>query len=241
MKKRILVTGLNGLIGSEVCIYFARQGCDIHGMDNNQRAAFFGPQGDTRWNQRRLIGTIPDFQHHELDIRDRQSVLAALKNIRPELVVHTAAQPSHDQAAAIDDFDTNAVGTLNLLEASRQSCPESPFVHMSTNKVYSDRPNTSPLGGCLKSGGVWVGTPLRRRPFGMACSGARRNCHAGGRLGKPSLPGCLRVTRLFRHALTESDTRRDYAGTTFKHCIPEDFPIDQSLHSLYGASLEKPV
>lgn len=89
MKKRILVTGLNGLIGSEVCIYFARQGCDIHGMDNNQRAAFFGPQGDTRWNQRRLIGTIPDFQHHELDIRDRQSVLAALKNIRPEFVVHT--------------------------------------------------------------------------------------------------------------------------------------------------------
>ena len=185
MKKRILVTGLNGLIGSEVCIYFTRQGCDIHGMDNNQRAAFFGPQGDTRWNQRRLIGTIPDFQHHELDIRDRQSVLAALKNIRPELVVHTAAQPSHDQAAAIDDFDTNAVGTLNLLEASRQSCPESPFVHMSTNKVYSDRPNTSPL--------------------------------------------------------TESDTRWDYAGTTFKHCIPEDFPIDQSLHSLFGASLEKPV
>ena len=234
MKKRILVTGSNGLIGSEVCIYFARQGCDIHGMDNNQRAAFFGPQGDTRWNQRRLIGTIPDFQHHELDIRDRQSVLAALKNIRPKLVVHTAAIP-------FDDFSTNAEGTLNLLEASRQSCPESPFVHMSTNKVYSDRPNTSPLKACLKSR-VSRKCPGRdgfpSRPPARQFLRAPEHAIPNGRLrrGVPT-----HTPPLFRHPLTESDTRWDYAGTTFKHCIPEDFPIDQSLHSLYGASLEKPV
>ena len=181
--KRILVTGSSGLIGSEVCMYFAGQGWEVHGVDNNQRAVFFGPQGDTRWNQSRLSDQLGNaFQHHELDIRDRSGVLLLLKKIRPQAIVHTAAQPSHDRAAAIpfDDFDTNAVGTLNLLEAVRQACPESPFVHMSTNKVYGDRPNNI--------------------------------------------------------ALVEQETRWDYADPLFADGIAEDFSIDQSKHSIFGAS-----
>jgi CDP-paratose 2-epimerase len=147
MRKRLLVTGSSGLIGSEVCTYFSRIGWEIHGIDNNQRAEFFGASGDTRWNQRRLEREIPQFSHYELDIRNREQLLKTVERIRPTAIVHTASQPSHDRAAAIpfDDFDTNAVGTFNLLEAARRSCPESPFVHMSTNKVYGDRPNTLPL------------------------------------------------------------------------------------------------
>ena len=140
---KILVTGSSGLIGSEVCEYLHALGHEIHGVDNNQRAVFFGESGDTRWNQNRLIQDLKGFQHHEIDIRDRDGVLELIKNVQPDAIVHTAAQPSHDRAAAIpfDDFDTNAVGTLNLLEAARRSCPESSFVHMSTNKVYGDAPN----------------------------------------------------------------------------------------------------
>lgn len=180
--KKLLVTGSSGLIGSEVCLYFAAQGWQIHGMDNNQRAVFFGPQGDTRWNQQRLADAITGFQHHEVDIRDRPGVLQLVKSVRPDAIVHTAAQPSHDRAAAIpfDDFDTNAVGTLNLLEAARQACPEAPFAHMSTNKVYGDRPNSI--------------------------------------------------------ALKELDTRWDYDDPAYAAGIPETFSIDQSKHSLFGAS-----
>jgi CDP-paratose 2-epimerase len=107
------------------------------------RAEFFGPQGDTRWNLRRLLETHPSFHHHEADIRDRSALMGLLQALRPDAVVHTAAQPSHDLAASrpFDDFDVNAVGTLNLLEATRLACPEAPFVHMSTNKVYGDAPN----------------------------------------------------------------------------------------------------
>jgi len=144
MTKTLLVTGSSGLIGSDVCAYFARElGWSVHGIDNNQRAVFFGPEGDTRWTQQRLLRELRGFQHHELDIRDRAGMSDLLATIRPSAIVHTAAQPSHDRAAAIpfDDFDTNAVGTLNLLEAARAACPESPFVYMSTNKVYGDRPN----------------------------------------------------------------------------------------------------
>lgn len=144
---KILVTGSSGLIGSEVCFYFAGQGHSIHGVDNNQRAIFFGPQGDTTWRLKELQNSITSFSYHELDIRDRQSVLDLLKKIKPDAIIHTAAQPSHDKAASIpfDDFDVNAVGTLNLLEATRQFCTDSPFVHMSTNKVYGDGPNNIKL------------------------------------------------------------------------------------------------
>ena len=141
--KKILITGSSGLIGSEVAVYFHGHNFMVHGLDNNQRAVFFGPQGDTRWRQQTLSVQLENFCHHELDIRDRSSVLGLVSKIRPSCIIHAAAQPSHDRAAAIpfDDFDTNAVGTLNMLEAARQYCPEAPFIHMSTNKVYGDRPN----------------------------------------------------------------------------------------------------
>lgn len=151
-------------------------------MDNNERAVFFGPEGDTSWSLNRLRQNIPDYQHHELDIRNREGVLNLVAQVKPAVIVHTAAQPSHDRAAAIPfaDFDTNAVGTLNFLEAARRSCPESPFVHMSTNKVYGDLPNT-----------------IR---------------------------------------LKELETRWDYDDPAYEHGIPETFSIDQSKHSIFGAS-----
>jgi len=145
--KKLLVTGSSGLIGSEVCVHFASLGWEIHGADNNGRAVFFGPNGDTRWNQSRLQQQLPSFIHHEVDIRDRNGVLSLLETVRPDAIVHTAAQPSHDLAAKMPfaDFDTNAVGTMNMLEATRQFASDSPFVHMSTNKVYGDTPNYLPL------------------------------------------------------------------------------------------------
>ncbi len=180
--KKLLVTGSSGLIGSEVCLYFAQEGWLVHGIDNNQRAVFFGPRGDTRWNQQRLHASIPSFVHHELDIRNREGILALLNEIKPHAIVHAAAQPSHDMAARIpfDDFDINAVGTLNLLEAARRAVPEAPFVSMSTNKVYGDAPNELPL--------------------------------------------------------KELETRWEYADEANWSGIPETFRIDQSKHSLFGAS-----
>lgn len=180
--KKLLVTGSSGLIGSEVVEHFCLQGWEVHGVDNNMRADFFGPAGDTRWNQQRLAARHRNFHHHELDTRNRGGVLELVRELRPAAIVHTAAQPSHDLAASrpFDDFEVNAMGTLNLLEAARQFCAESPFVHMSTNKVYGDRPNT-----------------IR---------------------------------------LKELDTRWDYDDPAFAEGISEDFPIDQSKHSLFGAS-----
>ncbi len=144
---KILVTGCSGLIGSEVCTYFSGKGNSIHGIDNNQRMEFFGPQGDTSWRQKELSDNLSDFTYQVLDIRERGKVLDLIKSVKPDAIVHTAAQPSHDKAAAIPfaDFDVNAVGTLNLLEATRQFCTDSPFVHMSTNKVYGDGPNSIKL------------------------------------------------------------------------------------------------
>jgi CDP-paratose 2-epimerase len=125
----------------------AARGCEVHGVDSNQREAFFGPAGNTRWNEARLRNTIRTFHHHAVDVRDRQRLTDLVRATRPGLIVHAAAQPSHDRAADIpfDDFETNALGTLNLLEAARAACPETPFVFMSTNKVYGDRPNTIAL------------------------------------------------------------------------------------------------
>jgi len=180
--KKMLVTGSSGLIGSEVVSFFARQDWDIYGIDNNMRADFFGPQGDTRWNQKRLEEKFSNFHHHEIDIRDRQGVQEFIKELKPSVIIHTAAQPSHDLAASrpFDDFDVNAVGTLNLLEANRRTNPEVPFVHLSTNKVYGDAPNELNLN--------------------------------------------------------ELETRWDYADREYYNGIKEDFRIDRSKHSLFGAS-----
>jgi len=180
--KKMLVTGSSGLIGSEVVSYFAGQGWEVYGIDNNMRADFFGPQGDTRWNQKRLEEVHKNFRHQEMDIRNREAVVNYVKELKPVAIVHTAAQPSHDLAASrpFDDFDVNAVGTLNLLEANRQTNPEVPFVHLSTNKVYGDAPNELNL--------------------------------------------------------KESGTRWDYADPEYYNGIKEDFRIDQSKHSLFGAS-----
>ncbi len=145
--KVALVTGSSGLIGSEAVSFLDARGWTVHGVDNNMRREFFGPAGDTTWNLKRLLESTSSFEHHSLDVRDRDSIRRLIGGVRPSLIIHAAAQPSHDLAASrpFDDFEINAVGTLNLLEAARASCPETPFVFMSTNKVYGDAPNELPL------------------------------------------------------------------------------------------------
>src|SRR6266516_2851846 len=181
-RKTALVTGSSGLIGSEAVSFLDERGWTVHGVDNNMRRDFFGEHGDTTWNLERLRETTRRFEHHDVDVRDRATVLQLVDALRPELIIHAAAQPSHDLAATrpFEDFDVNAVGTLNLLEAARQVCPDSPFLHMSTNKVYGNAPNEIPL--------------------------------------------------------KELEKRWDYADSVEKHGIKETFRIDQSMHSLFGAS-----
>lgn len=143
----ILVTGSSGLIGSEAVEHFDRQGREVHGIDNNMRQVFFGEPGDTTWNLDRLRRTTKHFTHHNIDIRDRIALESLFRNHRFDLIVHCAAQPSHDKARDIPilDFEVNALGTVNLLEATRLHCPEAVFVLLSTNKVYGDAPNEVPL------------------------------------------------------------------------------------------------
>jgi CDP-paratose 2-epimerase len=177
-----IVTGSSGLIGSDAVRHLDARGWSVHGVDNNMRKDFFGEHGDTRPNLKRLQEETSGFVHHELDIRDRDGVGRLLAETRPSLIVHAAAQPSHDLAASrpFDDFEVNAVGTLNLLEAARQSCPESPFVFLSTNKVYGDAPNELEL--------------------------------------------------------VELETRWDYADPAQRNGIDETCRIDETMHSLFGAS-----
>jgi CDP-paratose 2-epimerase len=179
---KVLITGSSGLIGSEALAHFDRLDAETVGVDNNLRADFFGPEGDTTWNLDRLRAEHPRFRHVDADIRDRSAMLMLLAEEQPDVIVHCAAQPSHDLAAKrpFDDFDVNAVGTLNLLESARRYCPESPFVFMSTNKVYGDAPNELPL--------------------------------------------------------VELPTRWDYALLEHADGIDETLRIDQSKHSLFGAS-----
>ncbi len=136
----VLVTGSGGLVGSECVRHFAALGHAVVGMDSNARKDFFGEDGNVRPTITRLIAEVPAYKHHKTDIRDRATVLKLVSIIKPSLVIHAAAQPSHDLAAArpFDDFEVNCAGTLNLLEACRRSCPDSPFVFLSTNKVYGD-------------------------------------------------------------------------------------------------------
>lgn len=144
-----IVTGSAGLIGSEAARYFAAQGMTVIGIDNDMRSRFFGDAASTAWNRRRLELEVPGYKHENVDIRDRETLEAVFRRLGKSLsaVVHCAAQPSHDWAAkdVHTDFSVNANGTLNLLECVRQFCPEAVFLHMSTNKVYGDRPNTLPL------------------------------------------------------------------------------------------------
>src|SRR5438477_8284586 len=144
---RFLVTGCSGLIGSEAVSYFDEQGHAVTGIDNNMRRVFFGPAGDTRWNLARLRRSTRNFTHADLDIRDREGLFSLFRKEWFDCIIHCAAQPSHDKASEMPlvDFEVNAVGTLNLLEATRQFCPDAVFIHMSTNKVYGDAPNELPL------------------------------------------------------------------------------------------------
>jgi CDP-paratose 2-epimerase len=145
----ILVTGAAGLIGSETVRLFSEKGFDVVGLDNDMRARFFGDEASTKWNLRRLQQTHPRFQNCDLDIRDQAGVDTLFQRYGRSIamVVHAAAQPSHDWAARdpVTDFTVNANGTLVLLEATRRFCPDAVFVFTSTNKVYGDRPNFLPL------------------------------------------------------------------------------------------------
>lgn len=145
---KVFITGSSGLIGSELVTFFDSRATRVIGVDNNMRADFFGPEGDTTWNLQRLRQSTRWFVHHQLDIRDRNGLSDLFKCEGPfDLIVHCAAQPSHDLAARrpFDDFDVNATGTFNVLEMTRQHCPEAVVVFMSTNKVYGDAPNELPL------------------------------------------------------------------------------------------------
>ncbi|MEM9585899.1 MAG: NAD-dependent epimerase/dehydratase family protein [Planctomycetota bacterium] len=179
---RVIVTGSSGLIGSAAVRHWDALGDEVIGIDNDMRATFFGPDGSTKWNQSRLESECPNFRTEVLDIRDRDGVLNLFQNATPDLIIHCAAQPSHDKAAAIPflDFEVNANGTLNLLEATRQHAPDAVFCHMSTNKVYGDAPNELPL--------------------------------------------------------KELETRWEYAEAANYDGIDESCRIDQTMHSLFGAS-----
>lgn len=145
-----LITGSAGLIGSEAALYFGELGLHVVGVDNDMRRVFFGDEASTAWNAQRLEEKLGNnYTHHALDIRDRDAIKELFTRYGSDikLIIHTAAQPSHDWAARepFTDFDINAGGTLNLLEATRQHCPEAVFIFTSTNKVYGDTPNSLPL------------------------------------------------------------------------------------------------
>jgi CDP-paratose 2-epimerase len=144
---KAIVTGSGGLIGSECVRLLCEQGWQVVGVDNDMRQRFFGPAGTTLPVVKELSESLRSYRHTGLDIRDRQAIRELFQRERPDFIIHTAAQPSHDKAASIpyDDFDVNALGTMNLLVAARDFCPESPLCFTSTNKVYGDRPNTLPL------------------------------------------------------------------------------------------------
>ena len=179
---RVLVTGGSGLIGSEVVRHYAESGSEVLGIDNNLRSFFFGPDGDTEWNRKLLSEQFPKFKSLPLDVRDFEAMKRVVGEFEPSLIVHCAAQPSHDKVAdfPLIDFGVNAQGTLNMLEAMRLQQPSAVFVHMSTNKVYGDAPNQ-----------------LR---------------------------------------LVENDLRYDFADPEYENGISESFSIDQSTHSIFGAS-----
>ncbi len=147
MEKLALVTGSAGLIGSECVRFFSQKGFKVVGIDNNMRKVFFGEDASVEWVKKLLVETISGYIHHDIDIRDRENIERLFKEYKFDLIIHTAAQPSHDWAAKdpFTDFTVNADGTLVLLESFRTYSPNAVFIFTSTNKVYGDRPNKLPL------------------------------------------------------------------------------------------------
>ena len=145
----VVITGSSGLIGAEASRFFAAKGWEIAGIDNDMRSSFFGPDASTAWSRRQLEASLSGYRHYDIDVRDQAAIDKTFSHYGKDicLVIHTAAQPSHDWAARAPfvDFSVNAVGTLHLLEATRAHCPEAPFLFTSTNKVYGDTPNRLPL------------------------------------------------------------------------------------------------
>lgn len=180
-----VVTGSAGLIGSEAVRFFSKLGMKVVGIDNDMRKFFFGEEASTKWNCEKLQREVEHYQHHDIDIRAYHDIKDLFQKFGTDisLIIHTAAQPSHDWAAKdpFSDFSVNANGTLNLLEATRQYCPDAVFIFTSTNKVYGDLPNSLPL---LEQEKRW-----------------------------------------------EIDSSHPYSVG-----IPESMSIDQSKHSLFGAS-----
>ena len=144
---KTIITGSSGLIGSEAVSFYGDAGWDVVGIDNNMRQDFFGSGGSTLWNRDRLIKKYKNFKALDIDIRDEEKIPTLIRDVKPDLIIHCAAQPSHDLAAKIPykDFTVNANGTLNLIESMRNHAPSSTFIFMSTNKVYGDNPNFVPL------------------------------------------------------------------------------------------------
>lgn len=148
MTKKVLITGSAGLIGSEASKFFAEKGFEIHGVDNDMRKYFFGDEASTEWSKRKLKEKLKDkYIHYVVDIRDNKKIESIFKKNSFDLIIHTAAQPSHDWAAKepFTDFGVNALGTLNMLENFRKYSPNSVFIFTSTNKVYGDTPNKLPF------------------------------------------------------------------------------------------------
>src|SRR6266404_4311024 len=147
--RSVIVTGSAGLIGSETVRRFAKDGARVIGIDNDMREKFFGAEASTKKTRDDLIANVRGYEHHNIDIREARAITELFKKCdgKIDAVVHTASQPSHDWAARDPqtDFTVNANGTLNLLEAARNFCPEAPFIFTSTNKVYGDTPNRLPL------------------------------------------------------------------------------------------------
>jgi len=146
--KKALITGSAGLIGSESVRFFLTKGFQVVGIDNDMRAYFFGKEASTKWNQKLLVDTYKNsYKHYSIDIRNNDALEKVFAKHSFDLIIHTAAQPSHDWAARepLTDFSVNALGTINLLEKTRKHCPKAVFIFTSTNKVYGDTPNTLPL------------------------------------------------------------------------------------------------
>ena len=227
---KVLVTGSAGLIGSEAVEFFDRLGFDVHGVDNNMRADFFGPGGDTTWNRQRLEATCRRYTHHDIDIRDRAAVDDLFRDGGYELVIHAAAQPSHDLAASrpFDDFDVNATGTLNLLEAARRHTPDAVFITVSHQQGVRRQPQPAPARRARHPLGL-------RRPRDRArastsrcrsttaptrCSGRRRSRPTCSRRSTGATSGCARAPSAAAASPGRTTRASSCTGSSATSCSP---------------------